>query len=205
MTQITGILLAAGSSKRFGSDKLMQILPNNDLVAVRACRNLLQGTDCVLAVVRPGNQVLVERLQAEGANVTVCSEAEQGMGISLAFGVNASPEAFAWLVALADMPWIDPSSIRKVADALCSGALIAAPVWQGQRGHPVGFSRILRSELMDLNGDTGAKSVLQSHKKQLHLIECDDPGILMDIDHPDDLQHLNDNVTSDFRKLKSSN
>jgi len=62
MAPVIGILLAAGSSQRFGSDKLMQTLPGNDLVAVHACRNLLIGVDSVLAVVRPGHQVLAKCL-----------------------------------------------------------------------------------------------------------------------------------------------
>jgi molybdenum cofactor cytidylyltransferase len=118
MNPIVGILLAAGASRRFGADKLSHSLPEGDLVAVRACRALLAGTDAVLAVVRPGNGELAARLQAEGAEVRICAEAEQGMGASLAFGVRACPEAAGWLVALADMPWIAPATIRQVADAL---------------------------------------------------------------------------------------
>ena len=69
MGSIVGILLAAGASRRFGADKLTHSLPNGDLVAVRACRNLLAGTDSVLAVVRPGSEQLAALLQAEGAEV----------------------------------------------------------------------------------------------------------------------------------------
>jgi len=190
MSSIVGILLAAGASQRFGGDKLTQILPDGELVAVRACRNLLAGTDGVLAVVRPGSEELAARLQAEGAEVRICAAAGQGMGASLAFGVRARPEAAGWLVALADMPWIAPETIRKMADALRSGAAIAAPSWQGQRGHPVGFAQLLGMELAALNGDAGAKAVLLAHLEQLNLIACDDPGVLRDIDTPEDLATL---------------
>jgi molybdenum cofactor cytidylyltransferase len=187
MDRIVGILLAAGASKRFGGDKLMQYLPDGELVAVRACRNLLAGTDEVLAVVRPGNEQLTTLLQTAGAKVLTCAEAEQGMGASLAFGVRFQPHAFGWLIALADMPWIAPSSIRQVADALRSGATIAAPSWQGQRGHPVGFAQVLGSELAALTGDVGAKALIQAHLGQMHIIDCDDSGIVRDIDTPRDL------------------
>ncbi len=190
MGSIVGILLAAGASRRFGADKLTHILPNGDMVAVCACRNLLAGTDSVLAVVRPGSEELTSLLQAEGAEVRICTDAEKGMGASLVFGVRTRSEAAAWLIALADMPWIEPATIRKVADALRSGAAIAAPCWQGRRGHPVGFSQILGPELAALSGDEGAKTVIQTHLDQLQLVDCADAGVLRDIDKPEDLQIL---------------
>jgi len=188
MSSIIGILLAAGASRRFGADKLTHILPNGDLMAVRACRNLLAGTDNVLAVVRPGGERLAALLQAEGAEVQVCADAEQGMSASLVFGVRARPEAAGWLIALADMPCIAPMTIRKVADALRLGATIAAPTWQGRRGHPVGFAHALGPELAALSGDEGAKAVIQTYLEQLQLIDCDDSGVLQDIDKPEDLK-----------------
>ncbi len=190
MDSIVGILLAAGASLRFGADKLTHSLPNGDLVAVRACRNLLVGTDSVLAVVRPGSEELAALLQAEGAEVRICADAERGMGTSLVFGIRACPDPAGWLIALADMPWIKPATIRMVAGALRSGAAIAAPCWQGRRGHPVGFSRIFGPELAALSGDEGAKKVIQTHPEQLRLIDCDDAGVLQDIDKPEDLKLL---------------
>ena len=93
-----------------------------------------------------------------------------------------------WLVALTDMPWIEPATIRLVADALRSGDTIAAPCWQGRRGHPVGFARALGAELAVLSGDAGAKAVIQVHLEQLRVIDCNDAGILFDIDQSEDLQ-----------------
>ncbi|MFU8788206.1 MAG: nucleotidyltransferase family protein [Methylobacter sp.] len=184
---IVGILLAAGASRRFGTDKLTHSLPGGDPVAVRACRNLLAGSDKVLAVVRPGSGQLAALLQAEGADVRVCADAGLGMGASLAFAVQSCPDVDGWLVALADMPWIEPCTITKVADALRSGALVAAPSRQGRRGHPVGFSAMLGAKLAALDGDEGAKSVIQAHLDQLQLIDCNDAGIFRDIDKPEDL------------------
>ncbi len=187
MSSIIGILLAAGTGRRFGGDKLSQALPEGECVAVRACRNLAAEVDRVVAVVRPDCEVLAARLQAEGAEVAVCMDAEQGMGVSLAFAISLCPKADGWVIALADMPWIAPASIRAVADSLRAGAMIAAPSWQGQRGHPVGFSQGLAAELLALSGDAGAKAVIQRHHQQLSLLACDDPGILRDIDKPEDL------------------
>lgn len=189
MSSIVGILLAAGASRRFGTDKLTQRLPNGDCVAVQACRTLLTGSDQVLAVIRPDAERLGSLLQAEGAKVRICHDAEQGMGVSLAFAIRACPEATGYLITLADMPWIQPATIQKVAEAIRSGALLAAPCWQDRRGHPVGFSNTLKSELTVLHGDSGAKSVIQAHSHQLQRIECNDAGVLRDIDTPNDLNH----------------
>ncbi|MFA5984036.1 MAG: nucleotidyltransferase family protein [Methylococcaceae bacterium] len=193
MGQIVGILLAAGASQRFGAEKLRHRLPNGNLVAVQACCNLVAGTEAVLAVVRPGCGEIASLLLAAGAEVQVCADAGLGMGASLAFGVQARPDAAGWLIALADMPWIAPATIIKLADALRNGATIAAPRWQGQRGHPVGFAHVLGPELIALSGDEGAKAVLQRHLEQLQLIDCDDSGVLLDIDRPEDLNALNNN------------
>jgi len=187
---IIGILLAAGSSQRFGADKLTQILPDGDMVAVQACRHLLAGTDGVIAVVRPGNPTLVAQLREVGAEVLVCENASQGMGVSLACGIQASVNAAGWLVALADMPWIKPATIQTIANLVRQGAIIAAPSWQGKRGHPVGFAHVLGLELSALQGDSGAKSVIQAHREHLSVFDCDDPGVLWDIDKPEDLFNL---------------
>ena len=103
MALITAILLAAGASRRFGGDKLAQALPSGDTVAVQACRYLLAASDEVVAVLRPHSGALAAQLQSIGTRVVICPTADQGMGTSLAFGVQNSPDAKGWLVALADM------------------------------------------------------------------------------------------------------
>jgi len=184
---IQGILLAAGSSRRFGSDKLTKTLPNGRSVTVQSYINLRQATDQVLVVVKPENPILINQLQSTDANIVFCLDAEFGMGNSLACAIRASFSADGWVIALADMPWITSTTIEKITNELRSGAKIVAPNWQGHRGHPVGFSAIFGGELAQLQGDTGAKSLLQTHSQQLKLIDCDDPGVLQDIDHPSDL------------------
>ncbi len=184
---IQGILLAAGSGRRFGSDKLIQTLHNGQAVAVQSYINLLQATDQALVVVKPDNQILINQLQSTYANIVVCLDAEFGMGNSLACAIRASVDADGWVIALADMPWIKTATIKQVSNALRTKTAIVAPCWQGQRGHPVGFSKIFGSELAQLQGDSGAKSLLQTHSQQLKLIDCNDPGVLQDIDHPIDL------------------
>jgi molybdenum cofactor cytidylyltransferase len=182
---VVGILLAAGSATRFGGGKLLATLPDGMPMGAAALAHLMAAVDAVVAVVRPGDDALGSLLAAGGARVSVCPRAGDGMGASLAWGVRAAPLAAGWLIALADMPWIAPTTIARVIEALRSGAPIAAPGWRGARGHPVGLAAAFYGELVALTGDEGAKTILAHHR--VPLIATDDPGVVRDVDSPADL------------------
>jgi molybdenum cofactor cytidylyltransferase len=184
---VVGILLAAGRGTRFGGDKLLALLPGGERIGAAACRNLLGAVPRVIAVVRPDDTALASALGAAGARVVRCTNADDGMGASLACGVRAAHEADGWLVALADMPWIMPSTIARVAGAVAGGALVAAPFHRGERGHPVGFGKPCYTMLAELADDEGAKAVVAAHRDRLARIDVDDPGVLRDVDAPADL------------------
>jgi molybdenum cofactor cytidylyltransferase len=182
---VVGLLLAAGSATRFGSDKLSHPLPHGQPVAVQAARHLLSVVARVVAVVKPDTTKLQQHLKAEGCEIVVCGNAAEGMGASLACGARAAGSADGYLVALADMPFVRPSSIAAVRDALAAGAPLAAPYFRGRRGHPVGISARFRDELLALTGDAGAKQILAGH--EVKKIAVGDPGVVRDIDTPEDL------------------
>jgi len=190
---IRGILLAAGYSKRFGSNKLLRALPAGAMhagipIAVAAAHHLLDVLPESLAVVRPRAQQLGRLLRDAGCNTVVCKNASEGMGTSLATGVRAAPDADGWVVALADMPFILPDTIRSVTQALRAGAALAAPSFRGERGHPVGFSRRFYAELSALRGDEGARLLLAQHPESIVLLDVQDRGVLRDIDRSSDLE-----------------
>lgn len=187
MRYITGILLAAGRGARFGGHKLLSPLPDGTPLGVAAARHLLSALPDSLAVVRSDDVNLFSRLSAAGMRVISCAQADQGMGMSLSAGVAISGDAQGWVIALADMPFIEPGTIKSVALLLQEGASCVAPTYRGQRGHPVGFSRAFRDELLALRGDQGARDVLTRHASLLVLLPVDDPGILTDIDTPADI------------------
>jgi len=184
---IVGILLAAGASTRFGADKLRAPLPDGTPVVLASARALLAGTDRALAVLRPERPELGELLAAQGMQTVVCRDAVTGMGASLACGVRAAHDAAGWVIALADMPFLRDATVAAVAQALRAGATIAAPVWNGRRGHPVGFDRQWYPALAALRSDTGARELLAAHADRITWVHCDDPGVVRDIDLPSDL------------------
>lgn len=108
----------------------------------------------------------------------------QGMGSSIATGVAATANASGWLILPADLPLIQPGTLRRVAQALRTQAVVV-PFVDGQRGHPVGFGTVRRDALLALSGDQGAQSVVQAHTVQR--IDVDDMGCILDVDTPEAL------------------
>jgi len=184
---IAGVLLAAGQATRFGAHKLLHPLPDGTPIAVAAARALSSGVDDIIAVVRANDAPLIALFEQQRIFIAPFDDAARGMGASLAYGVNAMPEATGWLISLADMPFVAPGTIARVADALRRGAPLAAPFCQGRQGHPVGFAREFFTALGALSGDEGARNLLAAHALRLERVVCNDPGILRDVDTPDDI------------------
>jgi molybdenum cofactor cytidylyltransferase len=198
---VTGILLAAGQSSRFGSSKCLAQLPDGTPLVIRSIENLRSVVDRILIVVRPDDQPLIDLLQRYSSQrdleVVMCPAAVEGMAESIKCGVAASDDADAWLIAFADMPFIKSSSSTAVAQQLLTPTDICVPFLQsninsqteleGRRGHPVGFGSFYRQALLELEGDVGARSILKQYQQRIKLVGLDDQGILLDIDRPEDL------------------
>jgi len=185
--KVIGLLLAAGTATRFGSDKLRHKLPHGVAIAAQAARPLKAELETVFAVIRSNQEDLSKSLQAEGCEIVVCENAAEGMGASLACAARAAGPADAYLVALADMPFVRRASIAAVRDALAAGAPFAAPYFRARRGHPVGIAGHFYHDLLGLQGDEGAKQLLAAHAARVIKIPVGDPGVIRDIDTPDDL------------------
>lgn len=192
MKQIVGILLAAGSSRRFGADKRLHPLADGTPMVLASARRLAEACRRTIVVIRPGDTALATRLAAEGMETVVCNEAEKGMGHSLSRGVAASADADGWLVALVDMPYIERTSYHAVLGALQDGATLARPVYKEKVGHPVGFGADHLPDLLALTGDQGGKTILDAHRDDLRRCPVEDPGILKDIDQPSQLMVTED-------------
>jgi molybdenum cofactor cytidylyltransferase len=188
-----GILLAAGRGRRFDPaglrNKLLQPLAGDEPVVAASARKLLAAVSRVVAVVPLDDGGVAGRLAALGCDVTVCADADSGMAASLTHAIRHTlamvPAPQAWLVALGDMPYVEVSTLRLLADALAAGAGTAAPVTGGRRGNPVGFGAVHLDALLALRGDQGARRLLQTCP--VTEVAVHDPGIFRDIDTPDDL------------------
>jgi molybdenum cofactor cytidylyltransferase len=197
--RIVGLLLAAGRGRRFAAalagapaDKLLAPIGGRP-VAAAALAALAAGCDAVIAVVRADAPPALRSALA-GARLVECTDADLGMGHSLAAAARAArgDGADAVLVLPADMPWLRPATVRAIAaaaregDACARSARIVVPTLaDGHAGHPVAFGADHLPALGRLVGDRGARALLDAHPPRRLVV--DDPGILRDVDTPSDL------------------
>lgn len=198
------IVLAAGRGERFDASvgkkttgKLMASLGDGVPVGVKTASLYTHLGMSVLAVVRqPGE--LSRRLTAQGCDILVADDAQQGMGASLAAGVrwyaaqratDGTPRYDAVLVALGDMPWVKPSTLAAIlSTASRDSTRIVVPMHNGVKGHPVLFGRAHWPALMQLEGDKGARGLLSD--PCVLPLAVDDDGIHRDVDTYHDLDVL---------------
>ncbi len=188
---VEGILLAAGSGRRFGQDKRIYRLPDGDTLLESCLAKLSGAVDHVIVVLRPGDGQLAVRLQGPRVSCCVNPRPADGMGSSLACAVRASADADAWLVMPADLPLLRGQTIRQVRESL-HGEYAVVPLCHGARGHPVAFPNSFAEELAALDGETGGRSILRKHPERVHWLNVHDPGIHRDLDSVDDLSVLSD-------------
>lgn len=187
--KVVGVLLAAGESSRFGGQKLAFPLADGEPLGLRSARHLRSAVEECIAIVRDPDTPFTRELEAMGYSTRIQPHPERGMGSSLALGIGATARADAWVIALADMPWIKPDTIHAVAAGMRAGAELSAPFHDGWRGHPVGIGARFRDELLALEGDKGARAILSKHADLVTRVDVDDPGILHDVDERADLTY----------------
>ncbi|ELY36666.1 molybdopterin-guanine dinucleotide biosynthesis protein A [Natronorubrum tibetense GA33] len=189
---VAGVLLAAGTSSRFGSENKLLTTVDGEAVVRRAARTLLESdVDPVVAVL--GYEADRVRAALEGLPVeTVVNEAyETGQASSLRTGIRAirdrKEECEAALVALGDMPFVAPTTVNALLTAYAENAGDAiAPAFEGVRGNPVLFDERFFDALADVDGDIGGREILLESDASV-LVSVDDPGVRRDIDRPADL------------------
>lgn len=171
----TVIVLAAGKGERFKAsgatqDKLDTLLNGQSVRAHVLAAVQASGLPCHV----------VER--SHTAHLP-----QPGMGDSIACGVAATAGANGWLILPADLPLIQSSTLLAVAAALQQHEVVV-PRYQGQNGHPVGFSVTCRSDLLQLTGDQGARSVVGQH--HACRLDVEDEGCVLDVDTVDLLKQV---------------
>lgn len=184
--QPVGLLLAAGKSQRFGSNKLLYPVFDNTPMLLTSAQTMAKILPGSIVVISKEMDSYCKQLEQLGLRVVINEKAEQGLGSSIACGVSHSKDASGWLIALADMPYIKQETYSMLLNKLKQGAAIVAPEYENQRGHPVCFSHVYQEELSSLNQEFGARNIINKNKKQLELLIVNDEGVLRDIDYPGD-------------------
>jgi molybdenum cofactor cytidylyltransferase len=190
------LVVAAGYSRRFGSDKRFHPLAGGDPLLIATLKVYCSAFQNVATVVRSDDSAiarLVMRSIVRNPPILVTTDhAALGMGASLADGVRG---VAAWdyvFVGLGDMPFVRADSLktlqRHMADARRDGlASIVVPRHRGESGHPVGFSCEFFADLVALSGDKGARAVVERHENEVRYVDLDDEGILRDVDRREPL------------------
>ncbi|MFT7221017.1 MAG: molybdenum cofactor cytidylyltransferase [Candidatus Azotimanducaceae bacterium] len=194
---IGAMVLAAGSSRRFGADKRRATLPNGQLVVEQTTSKALEAFDQVLLVLRnedePFASELVERLNHPNLQTFCAPDSALGMGHSLAGAAALIDGWQAAFILLADMPFITTETLNHLREEMLRAAndqTILIPEYQGERGQPVGFAKKYFEALRALSGDTGARHLIKQYGANVSAIPVSDRGILQDIDTPADLSAL---------------
>lgn len=183
------IMLAAGNSRRFGSNKLfypiegkamyLHILEKLFLVKER-----IESTEitCSVTVVTQYSQI-AEKAVRLGAKVQLNPHPEEGISSSLKLGLNVNEDADACLFTVSDQPWISQETILEMILKFVASEKGMACLWSDTKpGNPCIFSKCYYPELLSLEGDTGGKRIMKLHKDDVLRIPVTDARQLTDLD-----------------------
>jgi molybdenum cofactor cytidylyltransferase len=187
---IAGLVLAAGASRRMGSQKLLLPVDGEALVR-RATRQVLAaGLDEVVVVLGREADAVGAALAGLPVRTVVNPRFAEGQATSLRVGLAAvGPAAEAVVVALGDQPLEDPGIIGRLVEVFRAGAAIAMPRYRDGRGHPVLFAARVFPELAEVEGDQGGRGVVARDPARVREVPADGP-VPPDVDTWADYQAL---------------
>ncbi|SMB99579.1 molybdenum cofactor cytidylyltransferase [Thermanaeromonas toyohensis ToBE] len=187
-TNLGIIVLAAGEARRFGATK--QLLPTGELTMVqRVVSTAIQsGMGEVVVVLGHRAEKIVPLFKGYPVHLIFNPSWREGMSTSLKAGLlGLSPRVKATLVLLGDQPGVTYSVLQLLAEAyLKTGKKIVVPYYQGRRGNPVLLDRSLWREIFSLEGDKGARDLLNRYPEEVLPVQVDCAGVVEDIDTPED-------------------
>ena len=182
---IAVVILAAGRSTRFGSQKMTHRLADGKTI-LQTCIEQYQRVSSNVSVVINNDSILERSLKDSNVNIVVAKNADKGMSQSLIAGMQNQTNVDAWLIALGDMPYIKTSTLEKLTTQSAKNNIIV-PVCDGRRGNPVIFGCDFQAELLTLEGDVGAKQLIELNQSRITKVQLDDDGIFHDIDRVEDI------------------
>jgi len=185
---IHAVILAAGRSRRMGTQKLLLPLAGRTVVGHIAAEIARSRAGGIVAVVRAGDVGVAEALAGLGVRLVVNDDAEGDMLSSVRCGLRALPaECDGAVVALGDQPTVSAELIDAMIDAFAArGRGIVVPVWQHKRGHPVLLSARYRQEVLTCHDGVGLRGLLSAHAGDVFELPASGPAVLDDMDRPED-------------------
>ena len=189
--QIAAVILAAGRSARMGRNKMCETLAGKALVR-HVAEAALQSQSAPVVVVTGHERERVDAV-LDGLDVSFAFNPEfaTGMAGSLKCGLAALPaESAAAVILLGDMPFVGSSLIDQLVEAFDRHPTVAAvvPDFAGVWGNPVLLGRRLFGEIAQLNGDHGARKILEAHRDAVFALTVEDDAVTIDIDTPEALR-----------------
>jgi molybdenum cofactor cytidylyltransferase len=188
---VRGVVLAAGTSSRYGAANKLTATVDGEPVVRRATRALTESAlDGVTVVVGHDADGARAALSDLDVAIRVNDQCRAGQSTSLREGIRDATErgADAALIGLGDMPWVEPRTVDLLIEAYRRGvADILAATDECERGNPTLFASQYFETLADIEGDVGGRELLTESGEAVG-IETDDPGVRRDIDEPADLR-----------------
>jgi len=178
------IVLAAGSSQRFGADKRKALMDNGMALLDATLASIPDSISRRILVLKESDRDIADAHSSW--QICPAENPEAGMANSLASGIAMASDWDGALIALADMPHTTPQTYTDLQNALADHDIVI-PCFNGKRGNPVGFRQHFFSEIRKLEGDQGAKSLLKKYEGKCFELETADEGIIRDVDTPDRL------------------
>ena len=185
---IWAVILAAGESRRMGTQKLL--LPFGDATVIESVvlTALASRVDRVLAVLGADRDAVRQKLEPFGIDFVINENFVKGMLSSVQAGFAALPPAAeAAVVMLSDQPFLPAGVVDAVVEAFRrSGKGIVVPAFQGRRGHPVLIGLKYRDEVLALDPTDGLRRLMRAHPDDIFEAAVEDANILRDMDVPED-------------------
>lgn len=184
---VAGILLAAGTSSRMGSNKLLFELEGESVLRGAARRALAGGLSPLLVVLGHEADRAEQELAGLPCRVVINPDYEKGINSSLKTGVSALPAgAQAAMVMLADMPFVTPEMIAGlIARYRATGAPLVISDYEGVNAPPMLYDRSLFAELLEMTGEGCGRQVVKRHRDEAEVLPWP-AAALADIDVPED-------------------
>jgi len=193
---ISAIVLAAGTSSRMGSPKPLLMVGGRTLLehVLQTVRDA-HVDDIVVVLGHEANRVR-SHVSFDGARSVVNPAYAEGMSSSIRAGVQAADaRSDGFLIVLGDQPFVDPATIGALmARRNGSNAKILIPTYEGRRGNPVLLDRSLSEEVQSITGDQGCRAIFGRHSQGILEVPVDDPGILVDLDTPEQIAQADEVV-----------